>query len=162
MSQAWQYITTNFHNLMEDSSTGVASLTAITNEFHEADDAIDFRTTCIPSSVTNGAYSTILQRVNSIHPDLGTGILDFDFNVLLLVCFEFNVSDYKKRDYNAAMQDVEEIIKRRLNTNTYEGSMITTVDLVLWNQIKWLSQPDEEKFGCTEIVFRVSGRTSLE
>ena len=161
MIQLWQNIVTNFHGLMEDPSTGLPSSTSIVNAYHEADDIIDFRTANQPSSITNGSYSTVLQRVNNIKQDLATGITDFDYNVLLLLCHELNISDDKKFDYNNLTQDIEEIIRRRLNFTSYENSSIIEIDFILWNQIRWLVESQPEKFGITELLFQVKGRANL-
>ena len=153
-------IVSNFHDVMEDSLTGLPSLTAVSYTYHELESSIDPRTSYVPGSVTNGAYSVLMDKINFVRPDLGLGILDFSYDISLLLCYELNISE-AKTSYNAAITDIEEIIKRRLNYNTYQGTDILSIDLVSANPIRWISEPDTEHFGYVEVIFKVTGRTQL-
>jgi len=150
----WNSIHTNFQTFMEDSATGINSLTSITTNFAEYDD-VDINSGA--GSTFNGMYSIQLESINNVDQDLGTGKVDFSYNVKLQVGFE---SGQTKTEYNNIIEDIEEIIRYRLDDSTWSDPILT-IEFINTNRIQFIDRPETERFGIVEMLFRITGRTNL-
>ena len=139
---------------MEDSATGINSLTSITTNFAEYDD-VDINSGA--GSTFNGMYSIQLESINNVDQDLGTGKVDFSYNVKLQVGFE---SGQTKTEYNNIIEDIEEIIRYRLDDSTWSDPILT-IEFINTNRIQFIDRPETERFGIVEMLFRITGRTNL-
>ena len=157
MSEVWQLIRQNFKDCLEDSVTGVNSLTSITNSLSESTAIDPFKDS---KSNRNGKYFLSIENVNGVVQDLGLGLGRFDETVKMKIGYEFNKNDAEKEDYHNASKDVHEIIRKRLSYNTFVGSGIDTIDFVLSKGIQF---PDKnsEQFGVVELYFRVKAQVPL-
>ena len=156
MSLIWTDIYDNFKTLMEDSTTGVGSLTSVTNTFVESDDTVDLA--ALPSSIFNGKYSINLNSINEITQDFTT-YLDYTYSVILKIAFEYNLHA-DKRDYNNSIQDIEEIIRLRLSNSSWTD---TSIILITLNNVSNIEFQEEaiERFAIVNIEFLVQGRVTL-
>ena len=153
----WSVIHSNFKNTIEDSSTGVNSLTSISISFSESTDAVDLKKQ--PSSIFNGKYSIQLDAMNSYQQDLATGVVDFDYNIRLQTAFEINQNDIT--EYHEAIYNLEELIRKRLDYDTWINSSIINIQFLNGNKFQFIPSVDLERFSIVELVFNVTGRTNI-
>lgn len=156
MSTLWDQIHTNFKNCIEDSVTGVNSLTAVTITFAEAEDVVELKS--LPTSIFDGKYSIQLDSIDSVERDIATGIADYSYNVKYQFAFELNEHDGKD-DYNNAIGCLEEVVRRRLNRNTWPSTIFHVVTFKSLYKLEFLT--GTERFAIADIVFNIKGRTSL-
>jgi hypothetical protein len=157
MNVIWHILHQNFKDCIEDGSTGVNSLTSISSSFTESEDTVELKS--IPSSIYDHKYSILLDNINDVNVDIATNVADFDYNIRLQFAFELNM--HADRDgYNKAIQDIEEVIRKRLKYSTWQNTDIINITFVTGNKFQFLSS-DLERFTIAEIVFRCVGRTTL-
>jgi len=157
MAIIWTEVHDNFKNLLEDSVTGMGSLSSVTNTFTESD-YIDIKTE--PTSIYNGSYSLQLDSINGAQQDYGTGIVDFDYDVRLQIAFELS-SRSNKTDYNNAIKDIEEIIRQRLKVTSWANTNLLRYEFRNGNRFMTFDTEALERFSFVELVFNVTGRANL-
>lgn len=157
MATIWDTIHTNFTNCIEDGVTGVNSLSSVSIAFSESQDAIDLRT--VAGSIIDGKYSLQLDNINAVREDISTGVVDFDYNIRLQIALELNIND--KSTYHTAVQNLEELIRKRLDYDTWKDTSIVNIEFVVGNRFEFIPIQDTERFSIVEVVFRVVGRTNL-
>lgn len=157
-STIWSDIHINFKNLLEDSSTGVGSLTNVNNTYSEAIDSIDLGNQ--PNSVFNGKFSIQLNGINRINEDIATGVIDYEYDVKLQLGYIF-YNNVSKASYNNAIIDVEEIIRKRLDVTTFANSTIENIIFLSVSPFKFISVGDSEEHATIDLFFQVYGRSDI-
>ncbi|TAK57876.1 MAG: hypothetical protein EPO24_09415 [Bacteroidetes bacterium] len=141
----WKTVYTNFKTLLGTTLTTLTYNTLKENEQVELDR--------LPaSSVFNGGYSIQLGSIRNVSLKVNS-ILDYELEVLVQMCFELN-KNAGRTSYNNAINDVETMIKKRLTTSTYEGTLLT-VNLQGGRRPQYVHS---NTFVIFEVPFIVTGR----
>jgi hypothetical protein len=156
MSTIWNIIHDNFVDCIESSVSGVNSLTSVTVAYQESEDAINLK--LLPSSIYDGKYALQLDSINDVREDIATGVVDFDYSIRVQVAFELNMND--RLTYHAAISNLEELVRKRLDYDSWKGTAISNIAFVVGNRFEFTQ--DIERFSIAEVVFRVTGRTNLD
>ena len=150
----WNDIHNNFKDFLEDSVTGLGVLVNIKNTYKEATDSVRLDTQ--PASIFNGKYSLQIYGITE-QPDDVYITVRLDFDVLLQLSYNLN-THVNKDSYNNAISDIEEIIRKRLDTSTYGNTNIENIRFLSCSPFRFLDVKTEE-FGIVDVIFRVTGRT---
>ncbi len=153
----WKNIHTNFVDLLTDSVTGVGSLTNISNTFTESTNYL--RAESNPSSVFNGKFSIMLDQINEVREDIGTGWIEYDYDVKVEIAFLIT-TNVNRDTYNNAIIDIEEIIRKRLDVDTFGDCAILNITFINSSPMRFVNNENEE-FGIIDLIFRVQGRSSI-
>jgi hypothetical protein len=157
MSIIWDTIYDNFKSCIENSATGVNSLTSVNTSFAEGD-TVDLKSQ--PSSIINGLYSIQMDNINSVNQDLGSGVTDFNYDIRIQIAFEISTRS-NKEDYVNAINDTEELIRHRLKYSTFQNTSILSVEFRNATRFQFFDSEELERFTISELVFNIKGRTNL-
>lgn len=146
----WNTIHDNFVTLMSTSITG-----SVSRSYTESS-AVDLKTrSSEPSSIWDGAYSILNNGMDSTY-EFMNGYADAMHNVVLQVAYELSHND-EKALYNQASNEIVEIIRKRLDVNTYQGTLLNvTHDNT--SGFQFVGRPDSETFAVVEIAFKINSR----
>jgi hypothetical protein len=107
MTSGWSDVVSNFDSLMQSLSV----------EWRESDTIDLTKASSAASSVFDHMYSVQMNGMNQTTEYL-SDIADFNYLTRLQLSFELSENDEKK-SYNDSVSEVESIIARRLNTNSW-------------------------------------------
>lgn len=138
----------NFKTLLDTTLTG-----SLYNTLRDSGQSDLVNT--LSSSLYNGAYSLQVGGIRGVNIKVN-GVLDYEYEVLLQVGYEVSNDDARVK-YNKAINDIETIIKYRLNTTTYEGTLLT----VSLGSVRKPQSAKTNTFLIIEVPFIVTGRIFL-
>jgi hypothetical protein len=155
----WSTVHQNFKDCLEDSTTGVNSLTSISTHYTESELEIDLKNE--QSSVFHGAYVVQLDSINNVTNYLSSGTLVYEYNVRLQLGYELNTND-KAVSYHQALSDTEEVIRHRLTPTTWNFNAPDGIikDITFNNNNKVQPVVKNDQFVITETVFKVLAQTN--
>lgn len=122
----------------------------------------------LPNSIYNGAYSIAFEGFTGVGREVNTSY-DFQGRVRIRVGYIINseaVADPNgsdttpinaKTDYSHAVEDIELIIKTRLNVETYHG-VLDYVNFISCSPLQFLNET--ENYAICDIVFEVGRQTT--
>ena len=152
----WESITENFKNLLEDSVTGIGSLTSVTNSFSEAKEDLQN----ISAQNYNGKYLLLLESLDSVE-DLTTNVHAF-YTVIWKVGFKLR-KNFFVTDYNYAIQDVEQFSTLRVDPSTYSDpyNKMYNIQFINTTAMEFPRNTELETFGVISVRFKVEGEIRL-
>ncbi len=129
------------------------------NKFKECEDFIEL--TYVPASMFNGAYSIQVNAIRDVNVEVNT-VLYYNYEVRIQLAFSIN-SNGGKTSYQGAMRDVEQFIRKRLDSSTWDGdeTSIQNIQFFNMNKPKFL-QSGEEYWMICETDWIVGGRSIVD
>ena len=153
MTDNWLDIHDNFVTLLETTLSG-------SDGGYKESEKIDLtKKDAVPASIFDRSYSIVNQSMPTPWRYIN-GVVDMQYNVRLIVCYEINLQD-SKASYNVATSAVSTIIKTRLPQSTWGTSSITLIEHKNTGQLLPISGHSQGSFMYITIDFQVAARDTL-
>lgn len=125
-----------------------------TTEFREYTPAVDLTVrSAIPTSVFHGAFSVVFNGMPT-PAQFVNGELHVGYGVRLQIAFEVSANDERVR-YNAAVSDIGEIVRKRLDFQTFAG-VFENIQHVQTSQMQFTGKTDNQSFGIISMDWLVT------
>ena len=153
MIDTWADVHSNFKTLLETTRSGSSS------GFVESEKIDLTKKDAVPASVFDKSYSLVALSDEKPWRYIN-GIIEMNYTVRLIVCFEINLQD-SKVSYNTAIRMKDDIIKSRLPQSTWGTGSIDMIEHKNTGQLLPLSGRTQGSFMYITIDFLVAARDTL-
>ena len=149
----WQNLVSNFRDLMNTDIIDV-----VHKSYREAKDRIDLtiNRSGLPTSIFDRSYTIMFNGMQGT-VEYVNDQQDFQYNVQLQLAFGLNNRD-DKLSYTKAIEDLEEIIRKRLDVDTFTDTTIVNIIHTSTDRPAFIGKTVSESFLVITVNWLVSVR----